>query len=493
MCQCMNLFSHLENTSSKQVVLYAVLFFVLTRLLFLLAGFPFYYCFNMHLDEQLCKDNFLECLYYTHHKPPLFLLFLGLVYLLPATSFIPIYHAIYLLMGMIFTVTLFGVMDLFDIPRKWSVPLTALFMLGPSVIAYEHWLYYTYPCALMLCLSVLFLQLYFKYDKHGYLFAYFLLLAVLILTRSLFHLAWFMLFVLILAVYRRRFWKKILMAAALPFLLVLAFYVKNALLFGLFTTSSQAGFELSIMAMNQMPNEQREQLIREGKLSEFVAMGSHESVETYERFYPLKEAGIPILDQKVKSNGRVNYSHQIYLPVNRHFLEDSFYVLKHYPGYYLEALRYSTFRYLLPGPSKLGGEGRNARLMKRMSLYERVYNMIFLGQILPRTPCWTFRLNHSLYEVRASLFWLVGFPLLMVWIGIFLARILFGDDKHKKNFIPLLFMWLTTGYISFISIALNGNNRHRFLVESFVVIFVGLFLTSLGCRFAEGEDSARGN
>ena len=473
----------LEHLSTKRLLLCLVFFFVFTRLMSLLAGIPFYFCPYLHLDEHLCKGNILECLYYTHHKPPLFFLFLGLVYIIPPVYIAPVYHVIYLLLGGIFTAALFLVMDLFSIPRIISLALTCIFMLSPSVIAYENWLYYTYPCAVMLCLSVLFLQLYFKYDKHKHLFVYFLLLSILVLTRSLFHLFWFVLFVAILVLYKRKQWKKIVVAAALPFCLILAVYMKNLFLFGMFTASSQAGFELGIMTMSQMPNEKREELIREGKLSEYAALGSHQPVETYEKFCPVRATGIPILDQKVKSSGCINFNHHIYLLVNRHLIKDSFYVLKHYPEYYFQALRCSTFRYLLPGPSKLGGEGMNAQLMKKLSRYENVYNIMFQGQVLPRTPYWTFHLNDNLYESQASLFWLIGFPLIMLWVLILIIRCFRANCEHKKNFIPLLFMWITTCYISFLTVLLNGNNRHRFLVESFVLIFVGLFLAAFTKRY----------
>ena len=164
-----------------------------------------------------------------------------------------------------------------------------------------------------------------------------------------------------------------------------------------------------------------------------------------------------------------------------YYLKDAIYVLLHFPEVYLFSMKQSLFIYLLPGPSKDYGEGWNDIIMKMIKPFEQFYNKLFLWQVLPRTERWTRHLEHPNFEVRSSIFWIVVFPFLLVYILFNVIDGLRGRQYNAAYVTTVCFMWFTTVYVSIISVAVGtfACNRYRFPVEPFVLVFAAIFMYKL--------------
>src|SRR5262249_18396036 len=143
-------------------------------------------------------------------------------------------NIIYIIFGIILSSSLFLLMIRLKISLALSSVLTVLFVVSPSCVLYENWLFYTYPVMTLLCLSALFLHRFLSSTKilDGVLF--FTLLSIISLIRSLFHISWFILLLVIILVYQRRHWKKIVAVAFIPLMAIFLLYIKNLYLFGSF-------------------------------------------------------------------------------------------------------------------------------------------------------------------------------------------------------------------------------------------------------------------
>ncbi len=472
-------------SSHLRPLLAVVSFFVVSRVVFYWAGVRFYSksisYFMQFLDPQLLKNNLLESVFYLHHQPPLFNLFLGLVLKAFPSDYALAFNLIYLSLGIVFAISLCLLLLRFGVSSNLSVLLTCVFMAGPSVIAYENFLFYPYPLAVLLCVAALFLHSYVKNERLLDAFVFFSLLAVVVLIRSLYHMAWFLMAVVLLVFYKKSNWRSVLIACSLPLLIVALVYLKHILLFGTFTTSTISGFELAKMTAFQLPADERISLVSQGKLSKVSLIPPYSPVGRYKRLFPFNRTNITVLDQEIKSTGAVNYNHIIYMHVPNGYAEDASYVLTTRPSVYLGSIRTALFRILLVGPCRWEGEGNVVETLDRISPYVRLYDTILLGQVFPYTRDWTSRMGERLYETRASFFWMVISPLLMLFVLVHLSKEYARGMQDAAGFVTLLFMWLTIVYITTVVVTIHMTtvNRYRFPLESFVLVFLGFSLSRL--------------
>ena len=207
---------------------YVIIAFVLSRIVYYILGVRFdvgpldYYW--QFIDPELLRTNLLESLYYLHSQPPLFNLFLGIVPKLFGGQEALAFHIIFFVTGLMLCISLYLLMTSLGVSSRLSSILTIIFVVSPSCVLYEDFLFYTYPIAAVLCLAALLLHRYLSSGRFRCLAGFFVLLALLVLTRSVFHPIWFVILTVPLIWYRRKNWKKIALAAGVPFLLCFLLY-----------------------------------------------------------------------------------------------------------------------------------------------------------------------------------------------------------------------------------------------------------------------------
>ena len=239
--------------STKQGFFILLFFFIISRVIYYLLGIRFdmtpLYWFYQFIDPRLLKIELFRSILYLHTQPPGFNLFLGLILKVSNNHELFVFTIIYQILGFGLTAGLFVLMRKLKISIFIALLAAVFFSISPPVIFLENWLFYTYPVAFMILMSVLFLNSYLKNQSTGSLVLFFSMIALIVLTRSLFHPLWFIIIFIALFIYDRTNAKRVVLCALFPFLIIGAFHVKNYVIFKQTNLSSWFGMNLAKMTM----------------------------------------------------------------------------------------------------------------------------------------------------------------------------------------------------------------------------------------------------
>lgn len=482
-----------KNQNIWRHFVFIIFVFLISRIVFYLIGVRFdfqpLYFYLQIIDPRLLKTDLIRSIVYLHSQPPLFNLFLGIVLKLFANSFAFIFYVSYLLLGLIFSVSIFLLMLRLNINRWIAAILTTMFIISPQVILYENILFYSYPTAVLLLVSALLLNQYLINRKDFNALAFFVSIMCLVLIRSSFHLFWFILIVLVLFKSLRKERLKIIKLALLPFLIILLVYGKNYLLTNSFTTSSTwFGFQFATMNLYGLTNQEANDLVKKGKVSitTFNEVANLYSIGTeLNSRVELKKTGAPVIDNIKNSNNTPNFNNYIYLISSRKYLKEALDVFKSNPEYYFRSLKRAFIIYIFPGPTDTPFVNREV-----IKSYEDMFNWNFthLNKIndgnLYSCFLWAsseFKnlkwdsISIALYSLTAGLLiFLIGFS---VWLIIFY----WVRNRDIISSLTLLFIVGNIVYLTIVSNAFSsfGNNRYRFAIDSFYLILFGLLINAI--------------
>ena len=249
-----------------------VAMFVVSRCVYLLAGVRFnsheiWYSFQL-LPHDLLRHHLLQSLYYLHTQPPGFNLLVGLGLLAGGGHIWPL-TALYLAMGLVIAFGVDTALRLFGVGSRPALVMTTLFVVSPSVVLFENYLFYDYPMLLCIVGSVVAAGLFLNRRSSGPLIACAAFLAAVALLRPTFHpvtvIAAVAFLVLVAGVPRvsRRTWITVAVVVLVPVVLL----VKNAVLFGQPTFSSWVGWNMGHVTTYAIPIDERQRLVADGTLS----------------------------------------------------------------------------------------------------------------------------------------------------------------------------------------------------------------------------------
>src|SRR5205814_4716433 len=140
------------------------------------------------------------------------------------------------------------------------------------------------------------------------LVAFFSVIAVVVLSRSIFHLVWLLVVAGTIMLLRRRQWKQVAAAAAVPIALCVGLYTKNLVQFGTFTGSSCLGLNLERVTTFRLAEAERRVLVRQGRLSRYALLNPYFlPLTTPDAFAGRTPTGVPLLDRPQKSTGNPNF------------------------------------------------------------------------------------------------------------------------------------------------------------------------------------------
>jgi hypothetical protein len=469
--------SHSANKRPRITPLaYVAISFALSRIIYFILGIRFDVeslgNFWQFIDPELLRTNLFESLYYLHSQPPLFNLFIGVVLkLFPGYEAIAL-HIFFLASGLTLSVSLYQLMISFGLSDRLSCILTIIFVASPSCVLYENFLFYTYPIAAVLCLSALMLHRYLEFGRLRCLVVFFALLASLVFLRSVFHLAWFVILALPLFWFQKRYWKKIALAAGVPFLLCFLLYAKNLHEFGSFSSSTWFGMNFARLTTWRLPLDERYDLITQRKLSTLSLVKPFRKLETYQRHshVPLAEpTSVPVLDQTQKPSGAPNMNNLTYINISKQYWRDAQYVLVHYPGTYIKSLFESFFVYFIPSSSySFLKENR-----QQIGVIDGAYNLILCGQLQYEKE-----ITDDRSFLNMGLFTALGYIAVIIYSFLLLGQAFKRKPINVPYTLTLLFIWLNLLYVTIVGNAfeLGENNRFRFIVDPLFIVLLGLAL-----------------
>jgi hypothetical protein len=222
-----------------------------------------------------------------------------------------------------------------------------LFMTNPNAMWMENAVYYGLPLALLLLVATLAFANALR-GSSAWLACASVAVVLMPLTRAFFTIIWCALLLTLMSYGAMRAGierKRVAAAVLLPFTLVIAFQVKQSIVFGQVLGSSWFGCNLAAMTGGMRAEKAAD--LAAGKVSPLVNVYRNDPPETYMPFFRTTKTGIPVLDETRKSTGEPNFNHSIYIPVGRQYLSDTLYLIVHHPHKYLGNVANSI--YILSG------------------------------------------------------------------------------------------------------------------------------------------------
>lgn len=437
--------------------------------------------YMQYIDPTLLRSRLVESLYYLRDQPPLFNLFLGVVLkAFPAHSQ-QAFHVVYLGFGLTLVVSLYLLMVRLDVRPALAAAVAVVYAVSPTNVLYEHWLFYTYPITALLALSAVFLHRFVVDRRLRDAVVFFFLLATIALGRGIFHFAWIAAPAIGLVVFCWPDRRRVALAAIVPLLLVAAFYVKTYVVFGGFASGELfQQLNLAAMTVKRLPPDVRKALIQQGRLTPVstTAIGAKTPLKAFDPYVPGRApTGIPVLDQEEKPGGNTNWQSRAAADVAAVYGKDGLYVLKEYPGIYLQSVADNVARYVLPSSdtspivSKRGFGIKRAVNGRKVSGLVRVYNTVLGGQIRSRDTAW---------------FLVVAFPACLLFALLLVGRWLWRrrPEADAARVLTVLFGLFNIIYVSAVTLLFSAgdHNRYRFKVGPFYCLLFTMLLQALWSR-----------
>ncbi len=412
----------------------------------------FWHC----IDPKLLETSLLESVYHLHSQPPLPNLLMGTSLKVFGDALPQVYALLFLVLGAGITACMYRLMIRVSVPAWTAAVLTSIWCASPGMLAFENFLFYTYPVLGMLLAAAYLLHRFQNSHSKRSLWAYCGLLTLIVLTRSLFHPAW-MLFALGLPLaiawqQRSQLWKVL----CIPVLLVGIVLMKNGIEFGQFSLSSWRGMNLSRAVVDRLDKEDREARIAKGEISPWAQVGSFKPLHRYLGRAEDRDRGAPILNLQQKNNGKPNFHHWGYLEVSRQLERDVRHVIADRPWILLETIGQGLEDSMKPAAGWRALKEKREQLHSIEVLYDTILLSAFTG---------------SRYG-----FWWFAMPLLL---GYGIVLIVWGKAENRA-------LWLF-GVGTIVWVLLVGamaerteNARFRYLVDPFFLLLAAkLFAQAL--------------
>lgn len=460
-----------------------LLIFFLSRVVYYLLGIRFdargLNWFFQFLDPELLRHHLLQSLFYLHMQPPGYNLFLGIVLKLFPQGYITAFHAIHLVFGAAITCQLFYLMRCLGVGARLSFTVTALFMISPGVVLFENFLLYEYPLVFILMISAIFLFHFFKGRSAASAVGFLLCQFCLVMLRNHFHLVYFAV-VFIFLLYFTKFNRRLVAGVgSVLSIAVLALYLKNLILFGHFVSSTWLGMNMATITTHHLTAQERQQFVSQGRISPIPDIDAIVPLSAYRPYITMPaKTSIPALDEELKSTGAINFNHLGFLEVQKLYMRDGKYILRHYPIAYLRSVAIAWFAYFLPTTDFAFFDLNEPRIRG----IERFFDIVFFGQFKQITDRKELRkIKSPAVVLYTGVFLLIGLPTLFIFGVVFVYRGVRRGTLDAPRAMVIGFMLFIIAYCSAVANFLSSveNNRYRFPMDGFFVILAALALTQL--------------
>lgn len=477
---------------TKPRALYGLLavVFVLSRLAYYLAGARFdarpilhYYQF---IDPELLKHRLIESMYYLHVQPPGWNLYTGVVLKLFPQSYPLALHIVHLLLGLATCWLVFYLMQVLGVSRWIALALAAWFTISPGTVLFENFMLYEYIVCFLLVAAAAAL---WRCGNRGSLqrfLLFFVLLLALVFMRNFFHLIYVLAILAALVYLSKGLRRRVLLAAALPLMIVAGLYTKNWILFGSFSGSTWMGMNMDTITAHQLTNREARDLLSRGVISPVSLVDLGSPIELYRPYIRMPaRTGIPVLDECVTSTGATNFNCLAFFQVQSAYTRDGLALLRNYPIVYLRSLEAAWFSYFLPA-----GDFPFFDLNRpRIRILDRFWNVLFFGQFEDAADRKNLRRLAGQgaavsLVLHTGIFLMIGLPALWIWGVTYLVRGIRRKTLDRPSAILIGFLLFNIGYLTAIANLLSSfeNNRYRFPFDAFYVVLLGLVFEQLRLR-----------
>lgn len=465
------------------------MFFALSRLAYFALGVRFDATpldfFLQYPDPALLRTDLIRTTYYFHLTPPLYDDFIGLVLKIFGAHYGTALHAVYLLAGLFLAVSLYLLMRSLGAGQVPSLVLTAIFIASPATVLYENWLYPDYLIAALLPFMAWLLGGAVKKRSTAGLVAFFALGALIVLSRSFYHLGWLLLVAALVFLISRQWRSRIVLAAAVPILLCALLYVKNYAVFGFFSGSSAYGAQISYGTTFQLSAAELQQLRADGTISALSYDAPTWFADHPGLFDP--RTGVPVLDQQTKSTGAPNWNNRGYLEVWNQYSKDAVATARARPGVLLRAARMGLLILFVPSDGfNFSSSTVTVANESHLNTLEAITDVGLYGQthrIFTAQDPASFRGGQVGDRLREVGWFIVIAYLLAIGYGLYRLK---ASRRRRAgpDLAMVAFTLFTLGYILVIDVPLGipDNNRYRFMADPLMMALLAVAITALAGR-----------
>jgi hypothetical protein len=422
------------------------------------------------LDIDLLRHHLCQSVWYMHCQPPFFNLFLGAVLKAAPVHFSVVFQLIYLVLGFLLYLSMFSLMRWLGVRSILSFASSTLFVLSPSFVLYEQWLFYSFPVTAILTCSLVFLYRFLEKRGAWDAFAFFGCLLLLCGIWALFHPLFFILVALGLCARIFEGRRILLTSACATGGLLLLILLKNMALFGHPVMSTWGGMDLDISSTQMLSAEIRGQMMASGSLSPLALVIPFSPIkdfpsqyQTYNR-YPLVDA----LHQVNKSTGGINFNNGCYVKIADACLHDALSGIAAHPGCLFKGI-WRGVQYISLSTSQDMLLGKNRRTLRTLTLF---WDVCVYGRL----------------QTRSCVYVALVYPSVIIFC-LWLCTAGWRDksEKGEQRRTMLGFICFTVLWISILPLLVNSveNNRIRFTTDPLLVILLSVTCQELWTRFRE--------
>lgn len=451
--------------SDKAAYIMLAAVFILSRIIFHLVGIQFEHRqevaeFIQYLDPAWLQHDLLASLLYLHAQPPLFNLLLGGAFKLAGEQYHLLLQGVFLLFGLGINLLLLATMRALGVGRWLALSLACLYCIAPSQILYENHLFYVYPLTFLLTLLTYLAVRLCRFPTGRSVFAFFLTLAALCLTRSAYHLVLFLPAFLLAA--HAAGLRRAALCGLLPLLLVAGWYGKNLVLFDQFSASSWGGISLARVTIGGLTPDQRAELAAQGH-----AVVRHHYFQKPDLSAYLQQpppAGPQAYTARYKANGTLNYNHYSFIPYGQDYAAAAAAALRQFPENYLANIA-SGFTYSFAPTERYPWVKIN---LDKLGRYADIYDsFVWLSPYLAIDADPALALS-----LMPGLTFLFLFPVAAMCV----LRVLVLNPAARAHIAPLAFILLMIGYcyVGQNLVEAGENNRFRMEWEPLLVLILAL-------------------
>jgi len=290
------------------------------------------------LDVRLLQHHLVTSVWHLGMQPPLFNLYAGVLLKLPVGLRSPVEVVVALGLGLTIVCSTYGLLVALRVPRWASLVVTLVAVVAsPAYLLYENWFDYAYPTAAAGTFGAWCLARFLATRRTWFGVGFFGAYATVLLLSSTYQLVWFLAAGAVVAVVLRHHWRTVLVAAALPLLVVGTWTVKDQVQFHTTTTSDWLGMNLARDVLFRAPPDQVAALQRQGRLGPLASVIPFSAPEVYSpRYVRAVPDPVAAVGAFHKADGATNFNNPLYARISSQYLHEDLTWIQAHPGAYVD-------------------------------------------------------------------------------------------------------------------------------------------------------------
>ncbi len=346
------------------------------------------------LPYDVLRHDLFSSLGHLPSQPPAFNLATGLLIELPTGARPLLANTVMLLCAVVLAVATAGVLLELGVPRTVTVVVVGLFVLAdPAQYLYVDFYFYALPTAALVTVAAWAAIRWVRSERAVPGACYGACAAALVLTNSTYQLYVVALATIPIAWALRRRWRQVLAVLVVPFVVVGAWYVNDAIRFHTLTTSSWVGMNLGRATVELDAPSDLEALVADHVLAPIVLVRPFSPLGAYGTAGMARATGVAALDQRQKLSAlEPNYNNLAYVAISNHYLSNDLHWIEHRPVTYVRNVTVGLRLWLLPTDQYFATEGLGSyRLGGYTTWYDRIVD---LQPSMDRNAAWIVVIDH---------------------------------------------------------------------------------------------------